>query len=107
MGRAAGKRWRPGNVLARVGRDSVPAPLSPQKSDLHACPVVEAAPPDLDVWEDSFRSPVAQSATADWQPRQQGLLVNEPDLAMLPGGRKICLLAIHGATLAEPRKARM
>jgi hypothetical protein len=78
---------------------SLPASLSPQQSTLHACPIVQATSADLDIWQHSLCLPVAQSATADWQPCQQPFLVNETGLAKRSSGRKICLLAIHVAAL--------
>jgi len=44
---------------------------------MHARPVIKAAPADLDVGKESFRFPIAQGATADWQLRQQLFFVNE------------------------------
>jgi hypothetical protein len=83
---------------------SRPASLSPQQSALHTCPVIQATSADLDIREDSVCLPVAQSAAADWQPCQQSLFVNETGLTSRPGGRKICLLAIHVALSFSSRR---
>jgi len=48
---------------------------------MHARPVIQTAPADLDVWKESFRFPIAQRAAADGKPRQQSLFVNETRLA--------------------------
>lgn len=88
------------------------SPLPPQERALHARPVVKAPSADFDVGQKSLRFPVAQSATADWQPRQQLLLVNEASLAWrtVPGHvragrrqsgstREIVLFTVHKSAL--------
>ena len=69
------------NALASGFLCSLPAFLSAQQSVLHIRPVVQATSADLDIREDSGCFPVAQSPAADWQFRQQLLLVNEASLA--------------------------
>ena len=61
-------------------RSPLTSPLPAQERALHACPVIQAASADLDVGKESFRFPITQGSTADWQPRQQSLLVNESRL---------------------------
>ncbi len=61
-------------------RSPLSSALPAQERALHAGPVIKAASADLDVGKDSFRFPITQGPTADWQPRQQSLLVNESRL---------------------------
>lgn len=72
-------------------RSSLSSPLSPQERALHTRPIIQATSADLDVGNDSFCFPVAQSATADGQLRQQPLFVHETHL----GWRCLIRLAAH------------
>ena len=97
------------------------SPLPAQERGLHTRPVVQATSADLDIGKDSVRFPIAQSATADWQFRQQLLFVNKTALVShavfshvktgprrSADARKIIPFTIHATeTLCEPRQARV
>jgi len=108
------------DLLSTIGRgifaSSMPSwkSLTAQERALHARPVIQATSADLDVGEQSFRFPIAQCATADWQLRQQLLFINETAfacrclvlfdvIASVPhirvGTRKIFLLTAHTSDL--------
>ena len=71
------------------------AVLVTQQRSLDAWPVKQDAPPAQPHTGDyAGRTPVEQRAAADWQPRQQLLLVNEASFAY----QSLALFAIHSRT---------